>query len=300
MKKPSEEQLLQDVLSDMPWKDIAEKYGYSDARFLRKLANRYGFPKRRIIRKPEKNVLTHLIQVEKLTPYQIAERLGYGSGGWSNIYAYCREYGIKFDFSINHDLRSVPFTSRQKSIVYGTLLGDGYLRPSSEHSYALALTHGQKQKAYLEWKLSELDNFVTKKNFYCTKHSFHGNAPTYHFSTITHPFLTETHDLCYPNRKKTVSIEWLSKLTALSLAVWYMDDGSINRRYRTIVLCTNCFSYTEHELIRSYFSDKWGIDTKIEKRRNEQFIIRINASQSNKFLDIISPHIPSCMIYKLG
>ncbi len=52
MKAPSREQLLADVLSDAKWSEIAEKYGYSDARFLRKLARRYGLPQRRIIRKP--------------------------------------------------------------------------------------------------------------------------------------------------------------------------------------------------------------------------------------------------------
>jgi hypothetical protein len=36
-KCPSKEQLLQDVLSDLSWFAIAEKYGYTDARFLQKL-----------------------------------------------------------------------------------------------------------------------------------------------------------------------------------------------------------------------------------------------------------------------
>jgi hypothetical protein len=31
MKKPSKEQLLQDVFSDMTWSDIAKKYNYSDS-----------------------------------------------------------------------------------------------------------------------------------------------------------------------------------------------------------------------------------------------------------------------------
>lgn len=299
MKAPSREQLLADVLSDASWSEIADKYGYADARFLRKLARRYGLPKRRIIRKPSEETLRRLIQEDGLTPYQVAEKLGYGQGGWSNIYAYCREYGIAFDFSRNHALRAVPFTQRQKDIALGALLGDGYLRPSG-HSYALAFTHGEKQKAYLEWKRSEFENFVTTKTFYGRETVFHGNAPIYSFSTICHPYLAQLHDLCYPGGVKTVSQDWLDLLSPLSLAVWYMDDGSLNRRYGTVVLCTNSFSLDEHALLIAFFLDRFGIAAKAEPRRNGQFVLRINASQRRKFFDLVSPHIPDCMAYKLG
>ncbi len=43
MKAPTKEQLLADVLSNATWNEIAQKYGYSDPRFLRKLARRYRF-----------------------------------------------------------------------------------------------------------------------------------------------------------------------------------------------------------------------------------------------------------------
>ena len=44
MKAPSKEQLLADVLSTLTWSQIAAKYGYTDSRFLRKLAQRYNLP----------------------------------------------------------------------------------------------------------------------------------------------------------------------------------------------------------------------------------------------------------------
>lgn len=304
MKAPTKEQLLTDVQSAKTWKEIADKYGYSDARFLRKLARRYGLPPRRTIRKPSEEALRQMIQTEGLTPYQVADKLGYGSGGWSNIYAYCREYGITFDFSRNHDLRAVPFTQRQKDIALGSLLGDAYLRPSSASSpataYSLSFTHGEKQKAYLEWKLSEFENYVTTKRLYKRSVPFHGNAPTYSFSTITHPYLKELHDLCYPDGVKRVSWDLLDQLSELSLAVWYMDDGSQNRRYGTIVLCTNCFTYDEHIRMVEFFAHRFHLKAKIEPRRNGQFTLRFNASQRRRFLDLVAPHIPDCMSYKLG
>ena len=299
MKTPSKEQLLADVLSDATWAEIAEKYGYADARFLRKLARRYELPYRRVIRKPTEDALRRMILEEGLTPYQVADRLGYGSGGWSDIYAYCREYGIEFDFSPNHALRAVPFTPRQKEIALGSLLGDAYLRPSGR-SYCLSFTHGQRQKTYLEWKRAEFDNYVVTKELYRATRDFHGNAPTYSFSTITHPYLLELRALCYPEGKKRVTDQWLEQLTPLSLAVWYLDDGSLNRRYGTVTLCTNSFSYDEHLLMREFFRSRFGIDARIEPRRNGQFSLRINASQSKAFRALVAPHVPDCMMYKLG
>jgi recombination protein RecA len=138
-------------------------------------------------------------------------------------------------------MRAVPFTQRQKDIALGSLLGDAYLRPSG-NSCALSFAHGEKQRAYLEWKLSEFENFVATKQFYSHETNFHGNAPTSSFSTISHPYLSELRALCYPGGEKHVSLEWLNLLSPLSLAVWYMDDGFLNRRYGTVVLCTNCFT----------------------------------------------------------
>ena len=299
MKTPSKEQLFADVLSSLTWSQIAAKYGYTDSRFLRKLAARYNLPKRRKILKPSEQLLRHLIEVEKQTPAQIAKQLGYGKDGWSNIYKYCRDYGISFDFSQNYEMRSVPFSQRQKDIALGSLLGDAYLRPSG-NSYSLSFTHGEKQKPYLEWKLSEFENFVATKNLYKHCTNFHGNAPTYSFATITHPYLLELHTLCYPNGVKRISQEWLDLLTPRSLAVWYMDDGSLNKRYETIVLCTNCFSIEEHHIMIDYFLSHYGIEPKLEPRRNGQVVLRINASQSRQFRNIISQYIPDCMSYKLG
>lgn len=303
-KCPTRDQLMQDVLSDLSWSAIAEKYGYTDPRFLRKKAKQWGLPPKRTILKPSKEQLSHMLYSQNLSPYEIADKLGYGKGGWSNIYAYCREYGLKFDFSLNHELHNTPFTQRQQEIVFGTLLGDGYLRPTNgkaeNHSYALSLCHGEKQLEYLKWKFREFENFVTTKTFNINRRSFRGNAPTYAFSTVSHPFLLEAHRICYgANGKKDVSPEWIQKLTPLALAVWYMDDGSLNKRYHTIVLCTNSFSTEGQQLLMDLLLEKYAIPSVLEPRRNGQTVIRINASQSRKFMDLISPYVPECMRYKL-
>lgn len=303
-KCPTKDQLYQDFLSDLSWFEIAEKYGYTDSRFLRKKAVQWGLPPRRKILKPTKSELSAMLYEQHMTPSQIAKSLGYGEGGWSNIYAYCRKYGLNFDFSINHELRKKEFTQRQKEIVFGTLLGDGYLRPTNGNSgncsYALSCCHGEKQIDYLKWKFSEFEEFVMTKDFRINTRNFRGNAPTYSFSTISHPFLNVAHSICYWNNgKKDISSQWLEQLTPLSIAVWYMDDGSLNKRYHTIVLCTNSFSQIGQQLAIDYLYNQYGIRAVLESRRNQQTVLRINASQSRKFIELVAPHVPSCMKYKL-
>ena len=200
---------------------------------------------------------------------------------------------------MNHDLRAVDFTQRQKDIMYGSILGDGYIRPGKA-AYALSFTQGEKQKDYLLWKLHEFDNYVVTKELTSRVTNFHGNAPVYSFSTITHPEITAAYHVTHPNGQKRITTEWLSKLSPLSIAVWYMDDGSLNKRYGTIVLCTNAFPLEDQLLLIDFFEKAYGLHLKAEKRRNDQYILRINASESKLFRSIVAPHVPSFMDYKLG
>jgi hypothetical protein len=158
MKKPSKEELAKDMLSNMSWKEIADKYGYTDSRFLRKAAKDYGIAGRRKILKPSKEILEQYIK-DGLNPYQIADLLGYGKGGWRNIYYYLEEYKIKFDFTPNNEIRSKEFNDIQKSLIYGTMLGDGYLR-ISRNSVNLTMAQSIKQLEYLEWKRKILGEFI--------------------------------------------------------------------------------------------------------------------------------------------
>ncbi|WP_108669550.1 hypothetical protein [Peribacillus acanthi] len=301
MKKPTKEQLMEDVLSDLSWQQIAEKYGYTDSRFLRKWAKIWDLPPRRKFIKPSKEQLVDLIFNQKLNINQIAQSLGYSEGGWSNVYAYCREYGIEFDLRPNAELREIPFTKEQQSIIIGTLLGDGYLRPNRSGTCCLVMGHGEKQYDYLLWKKEKFGHFIiSDKPYHAKKESVHNHAPFFTINTVTHPYLTELRTKFYPNEIKTISEEWLKQVDELALAVWFMDDGSLNKRYGTMTFCTNGFTYNEHILMKDWFQDRWGLSTAIDhiKSRN-QFNIRLHRSSSRRLREIISPYVPSSMKYKV-
>jgi len=296
MKKPTKEQLAADISTDMTWQDIADKYGYTDPRFLRKLRIRWGLPQRRNFLKPSKEALCKMITEDRLTPYQVATNLGYAENGWSLIYRYCREYGIPVDFKPHYHARQRPITDEQKSIIFGTMLGDGYINPNG----FMVIAHGLKQIDYLEWKKDKLMPYMVDKikhmpNKSGYPYSVHG---TYYYSSIAHPWLKLLRGFMYPCEKKTITTHWLNEIDPLALAVWYMDDGSLNTKYGTIVFCTMSCSVYEMNLLKRWFLEKWGIETVIENRRNHRQVLRINASYRNKLFKIIKPHVPYCMSYK--
>jgi len=51
----------------------------------------------------------------------------------------------------------------QKQLCYGTLLGDGWLRPSSSGQCSLGIGHCKKQLEYLEYKKNKLNPFFVNQ-----------------------------------------------------------------------------------------------------------------------------------------
>lgn len=254
--------------------------------------------------KPTKEELEYMIFTMNLKPKEIADKLGYINGE-SNIYRYCRQYGLKFNNYPNANLREIEFSAEQKSIVVGSVLGDGYLRPSI-HGYALAMTHSEKQKDYLEWKKQRLAPFVVSDtpSIRITESTKAFSATAlYSYNTIFHPFLTQIRELAYPDNVKTVTSQLLELVDDVALAIWFMDDGSLNKRYGTMSISTNSFTLEENELIQSWFLDKYGLETKIEKQVQRSgritYSTRINARPARILREVLSPYIPSCMRYKV-
>lgn len=125
-------------------------------------------------------------------------------------------------------------------------------------------------------------------------------------------YLNPYHNLFYPNGKKVVTREILDKLESLGLAVWYMDDGSFNRKRCSIAT----YQFTEQiEMIVDWFKDKYDLNIKIqsERKNKNSFLskkldriliyksLRMDTKNSQKFIDLIKPYITpiECMRYKI-
>lgn len=200
-------------------------------------------------------------------------------------------------------INNIPLSQEQKQLILGSLLGDGYCDRIQQN---IKFGQCKKQKEYLEYKYSFFNKddvsqiyqrnykegyisysftFLNKKHKYDTLYSYIGK---YLYSNA--------------GRKK-ICPSYLNNLTSLGLAFWWMDDGSLcnSKGNRWGKLCTECFNYEEHILIKKYFKDKWNIDVKITKEKDKYYYINFNATALRKLISIIYKHVLEvpCMVYKI-
>lgn len=218
-------------------------------------------------------------------------------------------YGIKRKGSsyINRKKTELPLTNRQKQIIYGCLMGDGYKMSMS----SFKAKQSTKQKDYLHWKHEELKEHVIpysyqmfseydkryKKNYEYVR--FYTMANT-EIETILHQF--------YGTGKKIITTEILDNLDDLSLAIWYMDDGMTDHYYRsewnvktTGTLCTDDFGFEQCQLMAKWFKDKYNIIAMphIVKKNNKLCRLKFNGDNTEKLFNIISPYVIESMRYKI-
>ena len=109
-------------------------------------------------------------------------------------------------------------------------------------------------------------------------------------------------ELCIKNRKFIVTSEFCEKLEPISLAFWYMDDGSLkhvddNNISPNIIISSNSFSKEENELLINCLNKKFGIEANL-RREKKYWSIYITTEGTKKFLKLISPYIHPCLRYK--
>ena len=121
-----------------------------------------------------------------------------------------------------------------------------------------------------------------------------------YLATKTHPVFNYYRNLFYTNGRKKITLEILNQLTPRSLAVWICDDGSYDNRQGYIVLCTNSFSFEEHELMKEFFNERFGLDPTIGFRDGKYYYLRFKQADTKKLIEIIKPFILNSMLYKIG
>ena len=196
--------------------------------------------------------------------------------------------------------------AQQVQVILGSLMGDGNVSPNrrDRSGARFRMGHGAKQAAYLDWKVSLLDNIP---------HSKTSNAKGAIFADFTPlPELGVLHDAVYfGDGKKHLTWDYLKSLTPLALAVWYMDDGcfmvrskGVQERTRggtgRIEICVEAMSAGSRERLAGYLRDTHGLDVKVVSRGARKVsVLQFTTSASEKFQKIIAPYVHPSMEYKL-
>ena len=90
----------------------------------------------------------------------------------------------------------------QKSLIVGTILGDGYVRiiPKRKNAF-LEVNHSITQKEYVDWKYQNLKSLVKSIP---KMRKGNGNRIAYRFFTQCIPEITTLFHYFYPNGKKII------------------------------------------------------------------------------------------------
>lgn len=181
-------------------------------------------------------------------------------------------------------------SDRCKAIILGMLLGDGSLKIEKPYKNArLSFRHSSKYKSYFFWKVKEMKEISSKKCWWEEKDG------KLRYQSLALESLTEIYKLTHKKGKLRIRRKWLNLMTPLSLAVWWMDDGSLVKNSRQGVLCTDDFDLESQKILARYLFKVWGIRVKIGKTRREKGYYRLfirSTEMLKKFLRIILPYIP--------
>ena len=190
------------------------------------------------------------------------------------------------------------------AILIGLILGDGHVTPITPRSLKsdLKVAYSDKYITYLQWlhgKLSPIGMGVISTIPSKNQHAF---------SSLASSLMAEYRKIFYPEGRKIVPLNIAELLTEpLSLAIWYMDDGTLinqfSKSYYAARFATYSFTYEEHLLLKAALSENFGIETSIVSsamRGKKYFRLDIPTAYTSKFIEIVRPHILPCFSYKIA
>ena len=189
--------------------------------------------------------------------------------------------------------RLLNLNSTQEGVLIGTLLGDGSLISNAYgKNYRLQIAHSTRQKEYVEWKHRVFSRWCLSKP------KFQRWTDSWKFRTVSHPVFTGWHSLFYRGTKKILPSEIGGILTnPLSLAVWFMDDGT-NGPKGGLTINTQNFTKEENEALRGILKRNFHLETSLH-RDKKYWRIYIFPHSRERFTGLVEQYIIPELKYKL-
>lgn len=190
-------------------------------------------------------------------------------------------------------------SSIQEQVILGGILGDSSFRHynNKEYSNGIIMRHSLKQKDYVKYKNKLLGKLAIHYKEYEAQNSY--EKEKVEAWTYSNQAISKIYQLCTKDNHKHITKEWLEKLNWLGIAIWYMDDGSLNvgTKNPSIYFHTEGYSKEENETIINFFSHI-GIKAYL-RRYKTYYFVAISTNDSNKIWENIKTFIPDNMQYKL-
>lgn len=198
--------------------------------------------------------------------------------------------------------KKLKLNKMQRDIVVGLMLGDGCLETQNNgRTYRLKIEQSEKHKEYLVWLYNIFKDWTrtTPKLKIQMRHSG-TKVRMLCFNTYSHGIFRFYAHQFYKDGKKQIPRIIHKLLTPLSLAIWFMDDGSWkSEHHKTYILHVD--GYSRHDLLRiqKVLLVKFKIKTSLH-RQYKNWRIYIKTASAETFRNLVQKHIVRSMMYKLG
>jgi recombination protein RecA len=192
--------------------------------------------------------------------------------------------------------RGLKFSSDLQDLLLGSMLGDGSIKQEGKMAAYFREEHAKEQREYVKWKERAFGKLCRKPSDKARGYGF-STVSLYEFAQMRAKFYSEN------KRYKHVTAALLEQLNALSLAVWYLDDGTNASRFRAYNKKTIYLHKLTEKECRSFeavFAAKFGITCTVRNQpKSGHARISFHGRQADKFEEIIRPYCHLSMAYKL-
>lgn len=180
------------------------------------------------------------------------------------------------------------------------MLGDGHLETVTGKTYRLKIEHTYNQKEYVDWLYQQLKSLAASRPKLKIRRDDGKEYKKYWFNTCYTASLRFYGHQFLKNGKKRVPKLINRWLTPLTLAVWFMDDGSIkSKECQAKIINTQAFDEASLKRLQQALKSNYQIETKLRKQKEGKQIY-IPASQVSKLRQVVGKYILPSMKYKLG
>jgi recombination protein RecA len=190
----------------------------------------------------------------------------------------------------------------QWDALLGMLMGDGLLSPTRNGLAArLRWRQADERAAYADWKASLFENLDVSRPIGSQGVGFFALQPLHE--------LNELRRAVYLGGRKVLSFDYLKRLTALSIALWYQDVGSFNVSSKGLQdrtrggsgrseICVEAIERTSRERLRQHLADTWDLRARLVSRAGKA-VLEFPAAQTVKLHALVAPFVHPSMDDKL-
>ncbi len=193
--------------------------------------------------------------------------------------------------------KTLKFTTIQKQIIIGTLLGDASIpKQKNKKTYNIKFEQKLLNKEYINHLYFIFKDFVgTEPKIRNIKGGNAQDRQSFWFRTYKHNSINYYYHLFYNGGKKKVPKNIKKLMGPRILAYWFMDDGSkVKSGYK---ISTHSFSLEDNKLLVESLK-KLNLNPFIYKDKNYYYLYFYSSDILN-FTNLVKPFILKSMLYKL-